>query len=189
MTLPTDPKARKAAPIYSGFLKYFPDAVAAVAMLSHDANEQHNPGEPVHWAKEKSTDELDALCRHLVDPLTAGGEPYDTDGHLHATKQAWRAMANLQRILDSGMSVKFPEPVMAEFPWKTDAKPLAFAVDSVPRQARSKCHVTCGSRKCEREGCSGENHPKYSPPPRICRDCGVDLDSNVRHAATCLAGC
>lgn len=111
MKLPTDAKARKAVPIYTGFIKYFPDAVAAVAQLSFDANEQHNPGEPVHWAKEKSTDEDDALMRHLLDPLTAGGDLYDEDGTLHATKVAWRAMARLQRLLYRDIPVKRPGTV------------------------------------------------------------------------------
>ena len=96
--LPTDAKGRKAVPVYTGFVKYFPDAIVAVAELSAVANEQHNPGQPVHWAKEKSTDEKDALMRHLIDDVNT---PYDTDGIMHATKVAWRAMANLQRLLDS----------------------------------------------------------------------------------------
>ena len=45
--LPTDPKERKKIPIYSGVLKYFPDAIAAVAAVSFAGNEQHNPGEPL----------------------------------------------------------------------------------------------------------------------------------------------
>lgn len=99
MTLPIEAKARKAIPVYTGFIKYFPDAIIAVAELSAVANEQHNPGQPIHWAKEKSQDELDALARHMIDDVTAPGSA-DTDDILHATKIAWRGMANLQRILD-----------------------------------------------------------------------------------------
>ena len=62
MSLPTDKVARKGVPIYSGVLRYFPDAIAAVAELSRIGNDQHNPGEPLHWAREKSTDEHDALA-------------------------------------------------------------------------------------------------------------------------------
>jgi hypothetical protein len=126
MSLPTDPKERKAIPIYSGFVKYFPRAMAAVAQLSQIANEQHNPGEPLHWAKEKSTDEQDALMRHVVDQ--AQGELYDGDRVLHATKEAWRGMANLERLLESGVAPLAP-PIMAAYPWKTDARPLMPGID------------------------------------------------------------
>ena len=51
MGLPTDDKARKALPIFTGFLMYFPDACAAVAEVSRLGNEQHNPGEALHWAR------------------------------------------------------------------------------------------------------------------------------------------
>lgn len=97
--LPTDAKARKDIPIYSGFIKYFPLAMAAVAELSRKGNDQHNPGKPLHWDRSKSGDELDALTRHLVDE--AAGTPVDTDGVLHLTKTAWRAMAALQKALEA----------------------------------------------------------------------------------------
>lgn len=99
MSLPTDPKARKHIPIYRGFFCYFPDAIAAVAELSMIGNEQHNPGEPLHWAKEKSTDEEDSLLRHMLDK--ASGRPVDTDRVRHATKVAWRAFAALQREIEA----------------------------------------------------------------------------------------
>lgn len=90
---------RKGIPVYSGFIKYFPRAIKAVARLSKIANDQHNPGEPLHWAKEKSTDELDALMRHMIDDVL--GEETDTDGVTHLTKLAWRGMANLERKLEA----------------------------------------------------------------------------------------
>lgn len=86
---------RKATPIYSGVLMYFPKAMSAIAQCSMAGNEQHNPGEPLHWAREKSGDELDALARHLMD---AGS--MDTDGVRHSTKVAWRALANLEKELE-----------------------------------------------------------------------------------------
>lgn len=101
--LPTDAQERKGIPIYSGFVKYFPDAMAAVAQLSFIGNEQHHPGTPLHWDKSKSQDELDALMRHTVD--NAKGTLRDTEGVLHAVKTAWRAMANLQRLADSGVNI------------------------------------------------------------------------------------
>ncbi len=89
--LPTDPKARKTFPIASGVLDYFPDALAAIAHVSYVGNEQHNPGQPLHWAREKSTDQNDTMIRHYLQRGTK-----DTDGCLHTAKMAWRALAMLQ---------------------------------------------------------------------------------------------
>lgn len=100
MTLPTDPQLRKAIPIYSGFIKYFPRAICAVAELSRIGNDQHNPGAPLHWDRSKSGDEKDALMRHLIDQTIEGDNATDTDNVLHATKKAWRAMADLEKILE-----------------------------------------------------------------------------------------
>lgn len=90
----------KQYPMFEGLLKYFPNALREVSHLSLVANNQHNPDEPLHWAKEKSTDEKDALLRHLTE--IAKGNHIDTDGMLHATKVAWRALANLERDLSTG---------------------------------------------------------------------------------------
>ncbi len=95
MTLPTDAKERKNVPMARGLLDYFPDALAAVADVSRVGNEQHNPGQPMHWAKHLSTDHADCLVRHLVDRGTL-----DTDGLRHSAKVAWRALALLQTELE-----------------------------------------------------------------------------------------
>lgn len=95
LVLPTDAKERKSLPLFSGVLRYFPDALAAVAELSRIGNDQHNPGKPLHWDRSKSTDELDALTRHLLEAGTI-----DTDGVRHSTKVAWRALANLQKEIE-----------------------------------------------------------------------------------------
>lgn len=107
--LPTDPQARKGIPIYSGFIAYFPLAIAAVAELSRKGNDQHNPGKPLHWDRSKSGDEKDALMRHLIDQAIEGDGAMDTDGVLHATKKAWRAMADLQKILEARATIATPE--------------------------------------------------------------------------------
>jgi len=87
---------RKKIPVYSGFVKYFPNAMKEVAVCSRIANEQHHPNSPLHWDMDKSTDELDAMMRHLIDHTS---EPIDDDGIRHLTKVAWRAMAMLERTL------------------------------------------------------------------------------------------
>lgn len=94
-TLPEDAAARKALPIATGFVDYFPDAMAAVAELSRIGNDQHNPGKPLHWDRSKSGDESDALMRHFLQRGTL-----DTDGVRHSAKVAWRAMAMLQKEIE-----------------------------------------------------------------------------------------
>lgn len=94
-TLPTDAATRKGIPIATGFIDYFPDAIADVARLSQIGNDQHNPGEPLHWNRSKSGDESDAMMRHFMDRGTL-----DTDGVRHSAKVAWRALAMLQKEIE-----------------------------------------------------------------------------------------
>ena len=96
MILPTDPKERKDIPITTGVLDYFPLAIAEVAKCSKAGNDQHNPGQPMHWAKGKSTDHADCIPRHLIDRGA-----FDTDGIRHSAKLAWRALALLQIELEN----------------------------------------------------------------------------------------
>lgn len=100
MTIPTDARMRKRLPITTGVLDYFPHALLEVALVSQVGNEQHNPGQTLHWAKEKSTDEADALVRHLLERGTR-----DVDGMRHSAKLAWRALALLQREIEKEASV------------------------------------------------------------------------------------
>lgn len=94
--LPTTAAERKTVPLYSGLIRYFPDALIEVARNSFIGNEQHNPGTPLHWDRSKSQDELDALTRHLWEAGTM-----DVDGIRHSAKVAWRALANLQKELEA----------------------------------------------------------------------------------------
>ena len=104
--MPISAADRKAAPLFSGLLRYFPDAMVAVAQLSKIGNDQHNPGKPLHWDRSKSGDEHDALMRHLLE---AGG--FDTDRVRHSTKTAWRALAVLQKELEAaGFVLMAPLP-------------------------------------------------------------------------------
>ncbi len=95
--LPTDSKERKDVPVFSGCLAYFPDALAEVARLSKAGNDKHNPGQPLHWSRDKSNDHLDCIARHLLD----AGVVDEEDGFYHDVKVAWRALANLQVLLES----------------------------------------------------------------------------------------
>jgi hypothetical protein len=95
--LPTNSADRKAIPLHAGCLAYFPLALAEVAKLSKAGNDKHNPGEPLHWSRDKSNDHLDCVARHLLEAGTIDPD----DGHRHSTKLAWRALANLQIELEA----------------------------------------------------------------------------------------
>jgi hypothetical protein len=103
-TLSPEDAVRKAIPLATGCLDYFPDALAAVAELSMLANEKHNPGEPMHWSKDKSTGHADSLLRHLVDR-----GKWDHAGYAkpvrHSTEVAWRALANLQIEIEAERAI------------------------------------------------------------------------------------
>lgn len=91
-------KERKGMPVFTGVLKYFPDALKAVSVCSQAGNDQHHPEKELHWDKTKSFDNEDALVRHLIDHSV---HPIDDDGILHLTKCAWRALAALQIYLEN----------------------------------------------------------------------------------------
>ena len=62
-----------------------------IARLSFEGNEKHNPGEPLHWSREKSSDQWDCLMRHFLERGSI-----DDDGIPHSAKVAWRALAALE---------------------------------------------------------------------------------------------
>jgi hypothetical protein len=98
MSLPTDDKARKALPILTYLTEYFPDATLAEVRVAVAGNEQHNPGEPLHWARDKSTDQLNTAFRHLWDHKR--GTTKDIDGEYHLAKAVWRLKAALQLLIE-----------------------------------------------------------------------------------------
>lgn len=94
--LPTEASDRKKLPIGTGVLDYFPDALAEVARASVAGNDQLLKGERLHWDRDKSMDQSDALIRHYMDR-----DKVDVDGVLHAAKMAWRALAYTQILIES----------------------------------------------------------------------------------------
>jgi hypothetical protein len=102
-----DSATRKTYPMARGLLDYFPDALAAVAQVSHIGNEKHNPGEPMHHARGKSMDHADCILRHLVG---RGGFDGDTR---ESAALAWRALALLQEELESEMGLPLPRGARA----------------------------------------------------------------------------
>lgn len=94
--LPDDPASRKQFPVASGVLDYFPDALVVLSNVSWKGNEQHNPNQPLHWNRGKSSDEADTMIRHFLQR----GQ-MDKDGIRHTAKMAWRALALLQKEIEA----------------------------------------------------------------------------------------
>lgn len=94
--LSSDSADRKSTPITTGVIDYFPLALAAVAKVSKAGNDQHNPGQPLHWDRTKSADHADCITRHLIQRGAL-----DSDGMRHTAKLAWRALALLQEELEA----------------------------------------------------------------------------------------
>lgn len=101
LVLPTDNKARLDYPMWDGLLAYFPNALAEVSRNSMLGNQQHNPGERLHWAREKSRDHKNKIVKHLLDAGPIDKPVYDTDGVLHSVKAAWRALALAEEQLNA----------------------------------------------------------------------------------------
>lgn len=109
--LPTSDEDRKALPIWDGVVMYFPDALAAIAAVSKAGNDQHNPGEPLHWARGKSMDQMNTAFRHMLDHGV--GRRYDGKER-HLAKAAWRILAALQ--LDIEAEILCPAATISSTP-------------------------------------------------------------------------
>lgn len=127
----SDYEGRKAIPIFEGVLMYFPKALAAVAEVSAAGNKQHNPGQPLHWARGKSMDQYNTALRHMMDHRMGGGravavavgekvqeinngwrqESLDEDGVRHLAKAAWRVLAALELAIEEDEREKNPQQV------------------------------------------------------------------------------
>ena len=83
MLLPQDAEERREYPVGTFMRDYFPYALTMLAHHSFIANEQHNPGQPMHWAKDKSIGDGNQLMRHFLE------------GDKIAT--AWRAVEAVER--------------------------------------------------------------------------------------------
>lgn len=109
--IPSDDAARKGMPVFDGVLMYFPLACLAVSEVSKAGNDQHNPGQPMHWARGKSMDQMNTALRHMMDhgmgnrydfATLESGEVVCTGRHL--AKAAWRILAALQLDIETEAS-------------------------------------------------------------------------------------
>ena len=126
MPLPKDNALRKALPLFTFLTEYFPDAILELVKVSVAGNMQHNPGEPMHWARGKSMDQLNTAQRHMWDYATTGlyndepplppeilaaigGEP-----PMHLANAAWRLLAQIQ--LDCERRQEFKDSQLELYP-------------------------------------------------------------------------
>ncbi|SRR5712692_2841140 len=178
-----DAKTRKNLPVTSGVLDYFPDALLAIAEVSRVGNEQHNPGQPLHWAKEKSTDEADALLRHLIDRGTL-----DSDGMRHTAKVAWRALALLQREIEEDKECERWKDIYAEPDNKAPEEGYGDFRDSADSWDRHGDLMDWHADEVEK---NRKNHPED-----YCAECGETLPmhfncsvAGTRGEACCFDNC
>lgn len=111
LMLPDDDALRGDFPMFDGLLRYFPNALAEVSRVSKIGNDQQNPGQPMHWARGKSTDHGNKILRHLVD---AG--KFDGRGVRHTARAAWRILAMLQEELERDEGLP-PSPASTDRPF------------------------------------------------------------------------
>lgn len=73
-------------------------AFEAIAQVSWHGNNKHNPGQPLHHSREKSTDHPDCALRHLTNNAT---DPGGFDGpFMHAAALCWRMLMLTQIALE-----------------------------------------------------------------------------------------
>ena len=107
---------RKTVPITTGFLDYFPDAVAEASQVSWLGNEKHNPGEPLHHARGKSSDHADCCARHLMqrggfDVIVINGVERKVR---HSAALLWRAAALCQEEIELEKGLPLPRGATAD---------------------------------------------------------------------------
>jgi hypothetical protein len=158
LTLSTDSAARKDIPVYSGFVQYFPAAIAGAARHSKRGNDKHNPGQPLHHARGKSTDHEDCIERHLMDISDIEAALKRADIYIdkgddsaraviiltlleEADALVWRAAALSQRLYETyGNAPLAPAAVL---PVQT-GQAKADSVDAVYRERKYNIEVAPG---------------------------------------------
>lgn len=116
--IPTDDAERKRYQAWTFLTEYFPDSFLAVVEVAIAGNEQHNPGQPLHWARGKSKDQLNSGFKHLFE--YGRGVKKDTDGQYHLAKAIWRLSAQLQLDIEAERNAPLADqdgPGEEDGPW------------------------------------------------------------------------
>lgn len=90
-----DDNNREDYPLYDVLFGYFPAAMLMLAKWAKVGNDQHNPGEPLHWSRDKSGDHTNKILRHLVDY-----DQKESNGFYEAVPLLWRAAALVQELYE-----------------------------------------------------------------------------------------
>ncbi len=131
LSLGRDHAARKALPIMR-VLGYFTAAIAGLTRHAVRGNAQHNPGEPLHWARGKSMDHAECVGRHSFDlmdllawlernPDHPERESVLTEAEHEYDARLWRAAADSQEFYEKyrgapvSPSSRLPEPPVVLF--------------------------------------------------------------------------
>jgi len=83
-------------------VSYFPDALAEIGEHCVRSNEKHNPGQPVHWSREKSNDHWGSWGRHMSNL----GKIDPESGFPHDTSALWRFLAINQIRIEKDLDTK-----------------------------------------------------------------------------------
>lgn len=129
-----DKQGRKNLPIFFFMTRYFPKALVELTRVCVAGNAQHNPELPlfdIHWARDKSTDQLNTALRHMMDHEISG--PFDTEppeviaaintlyGDQHSTyhlaKAAWRILAALELQIEADQAKIYTEEGAFQCPY------------------------------------------------------------------------
>jgi hypothetical protein len=174
LSLPTDSAVRKTYPLFGGLFGYFGAALAGVANHSWKNNEKHNPGQPLHWSVDKSTDHADCIARHLLDlgdmeqaiergdPINGFFPPIEYRARVdallaEADALAWRALALNQTLRQRYAGAPLPFNARRSEPEDeieirdVEEARAFFKVGGYPAQ---RC-VQCKMQPCD---CAGRRH-------------------------------
>lgn len=165
MTLPINSQERKNFPVMSGCLNYFPAALSGVAKISKQGNDKHNPGEPLHHARNKSTDHGDCIIRHLIDvqDLLAAFERSAQVPSSHprlleeVSSLAWRALALSQEVHERFGAPLAPGAIDTSYEFEANK-----VADKIIDALESGKTVTINSPKLQ-DNEFGENVRRYTP--------------------------
>jgi len=177
-TLPTDSTERKNYPLFRGFLRYFPAAIAGAARISKIGNDRHNPGQEMHHARGKSNDHGDCIMRHLhdADELVSAlerGEPVDRKALLDEANQLfWRAGAYSQELHE-----KYGDAPLAPGARLPEVKPPTGFVAGGDLLTAFKT-----MRAVEVDADGGA----VKASPRICPTCNADLSIEPHKFTACV---
>lgn len=161
-TLPTDSKVRKTYPLVDGLFGYFPAALCGVAHHSYVSNEQHNPGQPLHWSIDKSTDHANCVLRHVLDlqemiaaieraHAERGLDADDIEGIekmlSEADAAAWRALALNQTLRMKYRGAPLPFNARRSVPEHVEADIAESAMLGVEGYPSPRCSL-CMTQPC-----------------------------------------